>query len=127
MQTMQAFQMPDEDTVKSNISGDDGSSDDEESVEDVEAETNIGVMNPRLRLAVTVKNWTMNPDNHAKILEEGAVHALIALAGVEDAVIRLNCITALYNLTSKGNIREELLMIGVTNGITIVCMNLRTW
>ena len=106
---------------------DDSKQEDESEESDIENEPNVDKMNPRLRLAVTVKNWSLKPENDNRILAEGAVHALIALTGVNDTDIRLNCIIALYNLSSREVNREELLSIGATNGIYHVCRNMRNW
>ena len=52
---------------------------------------NINGMNPRQQLAVTIRNWSMIPSNDAHIIKEGAVHALVALTGFDDPIIKECC------------------------------------
>lgn len=84
-------------------------------------------MNPKLRLATTIKNWTLKPENDKMILQEGAVHALVALTSIDDARIKFACATALHNLAAREVNRHDFLSIGGCVGISTICKNIRNW
>ena len=84
-------------------------------------------MNPRQQLAITIRNWSAMAENDRYIINEGAVHALIALAGMEDPSIKKSCATAMYHLSSREGNREDLLSLGATTGIITIAMQVRNW
>lgn len=84
-------------------------------------------MNPRQQLALTVKNWSRTAENDENILQEGAVHALIALTSTEDSLIKKWCAQALYNLSTRPNNRKALLSLGAAGGIIAIANNTRNW
>lgn len=87
----------------------------------------LSTLNPRQQLAVTIRNWTKIPENDAFIIQEGAIHALIALAGIDDALIKDCCANALYMLSSRPSNREELLSLGAATGVITLSMQIRSW
>jgi hypothetical protein len=97
----------------------DGSSDSENEIEEV--------INPRHRLALTIRNWSVNPMNDEYLLQEGAVHALIALAGTDDHRIKQCCASALYHLSCREKNRGELMMLGSATGVITIAMSVRHW
>jgi hypothetical protein len=97
----------------------DGSSDSENEVDEV--------INPRHRLALTIRNWSVNADNDEYLLQEGAVHALIALAGTEDHRIKQCCASALYHLSCREANRAELMSLGAATGVITIAMSVRHW
>ena len=97
----------------------DGSSDSENEVDEV--------INPRHRLALTIRNWSVNADNDEYLLQEGAVHALIALAGTEDHRIKQCCASALYHLSCREGNRAELMSLGAATGVITIAMSVRHW
>ena len=84
-------------------------------------------INPRHRLALTIRNWSVNEENDQYIIREGAVHALIALAGSEDHRIKQCCASALYHLSCRKHNRAELLSLGSATGIITIAMSARHW
>lgn len=97
----------------------DGSSDSENEVDEV--------INPRHRLALTIRNWSVNPSNDDYLMQEGAVHALIALAGTEDHRIKQCCASALYHLSCRESNRAELMSLGAATGVITIAMSVRHW
>lgn len=97
----------------------DGSSDSENEGDEI--------ANPRHRLALTIKNWSYNEANDEYLLTEGAVHALIALAGSEDHRIKQCCASALYQLSCRERNRSELLNLGSATGVITIAMSVRHW
>lgn len=93
---------------------------------DLENENDIA-MNPKLRLATTIKNWTLKPENDRMILQEGAVHALVALTSIDDSRIKFACATALHNLACRDENRQDFLAIGGAVGVSTICKNVRNW
>eukprot|EP01041_Mallomonas_annulata_P005817 gene5817-11737_t len=84
-------------------------------------------MNPRQRLALTIRNWSTTEENDEYLLKEGAVHAIVALAGTEDHRIKLYCASALYHISSREANREELLAVGASTGVITIAMSVRHW
>ena len=97
----------------------DGSSDSDNDVDEH--------MNPRQRLALTIRNWSVSPENDQYLIREGAVHAIIALAGTEEHRIKHYCASTLYHLSSRPANREELLSIGAATGVITIAMAVRHW
>ena len=97
----------------------DGSSDSENEGDEIS--------NPRHRLALTIRNWSYNESNDEYLLSEGAVHALIALAGSEDHRIKQCCASALYQLSCRKKNRSELLSLGSATGVITIAMSVRHW
>jgi hypothetical protein len=97
----------------------DGSSDSENETEEV--------INPRHRLALTIRNWSVYPENDEHIIQEGAVHALIALAGTEDHHIKQCCASALYHLSCRPQNRAELISLGSATGVITIALSVRHW
>jgi hypothetical protein len=93
---------------------DDGSMNQDESIHDA--------MDPRQRLALTIRNWSSIADNDAHLLQEGAVHALIALASSEDQSIKKYVAGAFYHLSSRERNRKELLRMGAIAGLVVISM-----
>ena len=96
----------------------DGSDEDEEVMD---------VLNSKQQLALTIRNWSVMPENDDHLIGEGAVHALIALAGTDDNFIKKCCATALCNLSSREANRQKLLDIGSANGVIQIAMGTRNW
>jgi hypothetical protein len=84
-------------------------------------------MNPKQQLAMTIKNWSVFPENDEYLIKEGAVYALIALAHMDDSTIRKCCASSFFHLSSREKNREELLTIGTTAGIITLAMQARNW
>jgi hypothetical protein len=84
-------------------------------------------MNPKQQLAMTIKNWSVFPENDEHIIKEGAVYALIALAHMDDSTIRKCCASSFYHLSSREKNRDELLSIGTTAGVITLAMQARNW
>jgi hypothetical protein len=84
-------------------------------------------MNSRQQLAMTIRNWSVIPENDAYILKEGAVHALIALAGVEDPFIKKCCASSLFHLSSRAENHADLLSFGAATGVITISMQVRSW
>jgi hypothetical protein len=84
-------------------------------------------MNPKQQLAMTIKNWSVFPENDQHIIKEGAVYALIALAHMDDSTIRKCCASSFYHLSSREKNRDELLSIGTTAGVITLAMQARNW
>lgn len=97
-------------------------SDSEESDSDVTSD-----MHHRQQLAMTVRNWSSLEQNDSFIIHEGAVHALVALAGIDDNKIRRCVASALLNLASRKQNREELIHLGAGSGIIAIATQVRSW
>lgn len=98
---------------------------DDETTNDSDNETKtMQNMNPKQQLAVTIKNWSAFPENDEHLIKEGAVYALIALSHMDDTTIRRCCASAFYHLSSRPNNRQELLSMGITNGVTTLAIPL---
>jgi hypothetical protein len=87
----------------------------------------VETMSSKQQLAVTIRNWSMMPENDEHIIREGAAHALIALAGIEDPMIRKCCAVALYNLSSRPANRNELISLGAATGAITLTMSVKSW
>lgn len=77
-------------------------------------------MNSRQQLAATLKNWSAMEENDNFVIHEGAVHALIALAALDDTGIRKCVAAALCNLSSRERNRLELINLGAASGAIII-------
>ncbi len=84
-------------------------------------------MNSRQQLAMTIRNWTTIPENDSHIIDEGAVHALIGLASMDDNFIKKCCARALNQLASRESNRERLLALGAATGVVQISMSARVW
>ncbi len=84
-------------------------------------------MNSKQQLARTIRNWSVMPENDDHIIQEGAVHALIALTGVEDTMVRKCCASALFNLSSRKKNRHELIALGAATGAITLSMGVKSW
>lgn len=84
-------------------------------------------MNPRQQLASTIRNWSVTPENDGYIIAEGAVHALIALAGLEDNHVKKCVVSALYHLSLRPHNRQSLLHLGAATGVITISMNVNRW
>lgn len=84
-------------------------------------------MNPRQQLAMTIKNWSIMPENDEYIINEGGVHALIALAGLDEPGLKKNCVLALYHLSLRQENRDKLLDLGAATGVISVATQVRSW
>jgi hypothetical protein len=74
-------------------------------------------LDPKQRLALTIQNWSLTADNDKHIIEEGAVHALVSLSGVDDNKVRNYCAGAFYHLSTRTVNRLSLLSLGTVAGI----------
>lgn len=83
-------------------------------------------MNPRQQLAMTIRNWSVIPENDAYIIQEGAVHALIALSSIDDHRIRKCCASALYQISSRQTNRDALVQLGAVTGVITISMTARS-
>ena len=84
-------------------------------------------MNPRQQLATTIRNWSGQEENDSYLINEGAVHALIALTSMEDSTIKKCSAGALCNLASRAHNRESLLAIGAATGVISISMQVKSW
>ena len=84
-------------------------------------------MGPREQLAMTIRNWAVNPANDEFLINEGAVHALIALATMDDPKIKTSCASAFYHLSDRKQNREKLLQLGAAAGVISVAMGVKKW
>ncbi len=84
-------------------------------------------MNPRLQLAMTLRNWSSIESNNEFVIREGGVHALIGLAGLDDPRIKKCVASALYHLSSRKNNREELIKLSAATGVITIAMQVRSW
>ena len=99
-----------------------------EIIEDSDDELEVGEeLNARQQLAFTIQNWSKNSQNDDHILKEGAVQALIALAGVDDVRIRKWCAFAFANLASRPQNREQLIKLGAITGIVTIALHITHW
>ena len=73
--------------------------------------------NARQQLALTIRNWSKHRENHDHIMKEGAVQALIALAGVDDQVVKKACGSAFTSLSSVEGNRFTLIKLGAGTGV----------
>ena len=80
-------------------------------------------MEPKLRLAITLKNWSIIPDNDSNLLSEGAVHALVALSSNDSSAIKKHVASAFYHLSSRENNRLALIKANAVNGIVSISMH----
>jgi len=94
--------------------------------DDSDSEKEQGPMNPKQQLVLTIQNWTLNKENDLHVMQEGGVHALIALAGFDDPGLKSCVVNALYNLSKRENNRNELLNIGACAAIITVTLSPRT-
>ena len=106
------------DTEESTSVFEDGSDDEPEVLES---------LNSRQQLALTIRNWSVIDKNDAHLIQEGAVHALIGLAGLDDNFIKKCCATALNNLASRKDNRGQLLKLGAATGVIQIAMSVRDW
>lgn len=80
-------------------------------------------MHPKHRLALTLKNWSLIPENDTNLMSEGAVHALIALAGLDDNSVRICVASAFFHLSSREHNRPDLIKSGIINGLVNLAMH----
>lgn len=85
-----------------------GSSDDESSPDAADAEA----FEAKQRCASTLRNWSFHDENTDRMVEEGAVGALIALATTADRKTQGYCATAFRNLSAKPSLRIEIIKQG---------------
>lgn len=88
---------------------------------------NLDKLNPKQQLAITIRNWSLIAENDDHLIQEGAVHAIIALAGVDDHLVKKCCASALYQLSSRPQNREQLLALGAASGVITLSMQVRSW
>ena len=89
-----------------------------------EEDENIEIMNSRQQLALTIRNWSVNEENDDHLLDEGAIHALIGLAGMDDNFIK-SCCAALSAIFISGEEQREAFAIGSASGIVQIAMATR--
>ncbi|RLN98440.1 hypothetical protein BBJ28_00015493 [Nothophytophthora sp. Chile5] len=71
----------------------------------------------RQRCSLTLSNWSFNPENARLMVQENVVEALIQLCKDEDATTRLNCVTALMNLSHLGELRRLIVQQGAVRTV----------
>ena len=86
----------------------------DETEDDEELSVNL---NPKQRLSVTIKNWSVLPENDEHLMNEGAVSALISLCSIDDRKIKRSCAGALYHLSTRETNRDRLLEMGAAAGL----------
>ncbi|TYZ68523.1 hypothetical protein PybrP1_006429 [[Pythium] brassicae (nom. inval.)] len=74
-------------------------------------------MKQRRRCALTLSNWSSNPENAVLMVREGVVEALIVLCRANDSVTRLHCVTALMNLSHVVELRRVIVRQGAVKAI----------
>lgn len=74
-------------------------------------------MKQRRRCALTLSNWSSNPENAVLMVREGVVEALIVLCRAHDSVTRLHCVTALMNLSHVVELRRVIVRQGAVKTI----------
>jgi hypothetical protein len=84
-------------------------------------------MNSRLQLATTLRNWSAIENNNQYVIREGGVHALIALATIDDPAIRKCVASAFYHLSCRKENRHDLITLGAVQGVIITTQGLRSW
>ena len=82
--------------------------------------------NPRQQLAMTINNWSKQVENDSKLIQEGGVHALIALCSFDDPGLKIYVTSALYNLSQRPENRIPLLNIGAATGIVTMVQS-KSW
>ncbi|TMW61111.1 hypothetical protein Poli38472_013574 [Pythium oligandrum] len=71
----------------------------------------------RQRCALTLSNWSSNPENAWLMVQENVVEALMQLCEAEDRVTRLHCVTALMNLSNVEDLRRIIVQQGAIKTI----------
>lgn len=84
-------------------------------------------MNPRLQLATTLRNWSSIESNNEYVIREGGVHALIALAGIDDQAVRKCVASAFFHLSCRKENRRELITLGGATGVITIATQVRSW
>lgn len=75
-------------------------------------------MKQRRRCSLTLSNWSSNPENAMLMVQENVVEALILLCQVNDSVTRLNCVTALMNLSHIVELRQVIVRQGAVKTVS---------
>lgn len=101
-----------------------GAVDDDTADLDVEHEEDLSGLDPaqrqqrrrRQRCALTLSNWSANPDNARLMVQENVVEALIQLSRCngedDDRLTRLHCVTTLMNLSHLVELRAPMIAQG---------------
>jgi hypothetical protein len=107
-------------SMSSHDAADSGSESDEEVQES---------MNPKLQLAITLRNWSKSEDNNPYIVDESGVLALVAMAmdDNEDPAIKRCVVSAFFHLSSYEERREELINMGAPKAIIKIAKDVRSW
>lgn len=95
---------------------------DNSSILNPNSDISISGLNPKQQLAITLRNWSSKPENHAFMILEGAIHALITLSTIEDRLIKECCATAFYYLSSERKNVEDIMNLGAVHGIISLSM-----
>lgn len=69
------------------------------------------------RCSLTLSNWSSNPDNAQLMVQENVVDALMRLCVTDDHLTRVNCVTALMNLSHITELRREIVQQGAVKTI----------
>ncbi|GMF12867.1 unnamed protein product [Phytophthora lilii] len=69
------------------------------------------------RCSLTLSNWSFNPDNARLMVQENVVEALIRLCKDGDKTTRLNCVTALMNLSHLCELRRVIVQQGAVKTV----------
>jgi hypothetical protein len=84
-------------------------------------------MNSRLQLATTLRNWSAIENNNQYVIKEGGVHALFALASVDDLAIKRCVASAFYHLSCRKENRQDLITLGAVQGVINTTQGQRSW
>lgn len=79
-------------------------------------------MDQNQRLAITLKNWSIIEDNDTVMMDEGGVATLISLAACDNDSVRKCVSYAFYHLSSRKYNRDDLIELGIVNGIVTIAM-----
>lgn len=72
----------------------------------------------RRRCALTLSNWSSNPENAVLMVQENVVEALMLLCKANDSVTRLHCVTALMNLSHVNELRQVIVRQGAVKTVS---------
>ena len=84
-------------------------------------------LNAKQQLAMTIRNWTTMPENDRSVINEGCVTTLIALASIDDMIIKKCCASAFFHLSSRQQNRHSLVTQGAVTGVIAISMQVRSW
>ena len=95
--------------------------------DDTEGEELTAKWNPKQQLALTIRNWTLTPENDEHLIAEGAVQALVTLSSLDDQKIKKCCAGAFYYLSTRAVNRAEVLNLNGAAGVAQVTLSVKQW